>query len=599
MFKNVTIRARLTLALGLFMVLLVVGAAVGLLSLRQSNASLQDMYTNDMASSRALAQTTLSTLSARVTLARIEFIADPSEIKTAIDGVRNNLKKADDAWATYAALPMSDGEKPLADAAIATRSKVVNEGILPALKAIESGDIPDFHAKTVMDVPRLFGDYTKAMTTLADLQVKNAQDRYDVAQTRYTLVMWMVGIGLIVGLVVGLITQITLTRAIVGPIDDAIKHFEKIAGGDLTQRIDVWNDTETGRLFKGVKHMQDSLVRTVAEVRSGTESITSAAQQIAAGNTDLSARTEQQAASLEETASSMEQLTATVKQNADNARQASQLAVNASDIAARGGDVVGKVVGTMQGISTSSSKIVDIISVIDGIAFQTNILALNAAVEAARAGEQGRGFAVVAGEVRTLAQRSAAAAKEIKELIEDSAHKVEDGSALVEQAGQTMEEIVQAVKRVTDIMGEISAASAEQSGGIEQVNRAVTQMDEVTQQNAALVEEAAAAAGSLEEQANRLKSVVSVFRLDASQAAGSHAGHAAHAAPALAAAPAPRAVARPPVRKTAAPAPAAAPKAAAPKAAPAAAPLRRPAPATAAPAARTGTDDANGDWETF
>lgn len=227
MFKNVTIRARLTLALGLFMVLLVVGAAVGLLSLRQSNASLQDMYTNDMASSRALAQTTLSTLSARVTLARIEFIADPSEIKTAIDGVRNNLKKADDAWATYAALPMSDGEKPLADAAIATRSKVVNEGILPALKAIESGDIPDFHAKTVMDVPRLFGDYTKAMTTLADLQVKNAQDRYDVAQTRYTLVMWMVGIGLIVGLVVGLITQITLTRAIVGPIDDAIKHFEK------------------------------------------------------------------------------------------------------------------------------------------------------------------------------------------------------------------------------------------------------------------------------------------------------------------------------------------------------------------------------------
>ncbi|VVD99260.1 Methyl-accepting chemotaxis protein I [Pandoraea pneumonica] len=594
MFKNVTIRARLTLALGLFMVLLVVGAAVGLLSLRQSNASLQEVYTNDMASSRALAQTTIATLSARVTLARIEFIADPSEIKTAIDGVRNNLKKADDAWAAYAALPMSDGEKPLADAALASRSKVVNEGILPALKAIESGDIPDFHAKTVMDVPRLFGDYTKAMTTLADLQVKNAADRYEYAQNRYTLVMWMVGIGLLVGLVVGLITQITLTRAIVGPIDDAIKHFEKIAGGDLTQRIEVWNDTETGRLFKGVKHMQDSLVRTVAEVRSGTESITSAAQQIAAGNTDLSARTEQQAASLEETASSMEQLTATVKQNADNARQASQLAVNASDIAARGGDVVGKVVGTMQGISTSSSKIVDIISVIDGIAFQTNILALNAAVEAARAGEQGRGFAVVAGEVRTLAQRSAAAAKEIKELIEDSAHKVQDGSALVEQAGQTMEEIVQAVKRVTDIMGEISAASAEQSGGIEQVNRAVTQMDEVTQQNAALVEEAAAAAGSLEEQANRLKSVVSVFRLEAGQSAA-HAA-VAHAAPALAAIPvsaatAPRAAARPPVKKAAAPAPKAAP-------APAAAPLRRPAPA-AAPAARTGTDDANGDWETF
>ncbi|WP_287497753.1 methyl-accepting chemotaxis protein, partial [Pandoraea sp. CB10b_02] len=439
MFKNVTIRARLTLALGLFMVLLVVGAAAGLLSLRQSNASLQEIYSNDMASSRSLAQTTIATLSARVTLSRIEFIADPTEIKTAIESVRTNLKKADDAWAAYAALPMNEQEKPLADSVVAARGKVVNEGILPALKAIESGDIPDFHAKTVMDVPRLFADYTKAMTVLADLQVKNAEERYLAAQARYTLVMWLVGVGLVVGLIVSIITQVTLTRAIVGPIDDAIRHFEKIAAGDLTQRIEVWNDTETGRLFKGVKHMQDSLVRTVAEVRSGTESITSAAQQIAAGNTDLSARTEQQAASLEETASSMEQLTATVKQNADNARQASQLAVNASEIAARGGDVVGRVVGTMNGISASSNKIVDIISVIDGIAFQTNILALNAAVEAARAGEQGRGFAVVAGEVRTLAQRSAAAAKEIKELIEDSAHKVQDGSALVEQAGQTMD----------------------------------------------------------------------------------------------------------------------------------------------------------------
>ncbi|WP_374623364.1 methyl-accepting chemotaxis protein [Pandoraea sp.] len=583
MFKNVTIRARLTLALGLFMVLLVVGAAVGLVSLRQSNESLRQIYTNDMASSNALARTTISTLAARVTLSRIEFIADPTEIKSAIERVRQNLKAADDAWATYAALPMSDGEKGSADAVISARGKVVNDGIVPALKAIESGDIPDFHAKTVMDVPRLFSDYTKAVTILADLQAKKAAERYAEAQARYTMVMWMVAIGLAVGLIVGVVTQITLTRAVVGPIDDAIKHFERIAGGDLTQRIEVWNDTETGRLFKGVKHMQDSLVRTVTEVRSGTESITSAAQQIAAGNTDLSARTEQQAASLEETASSMEQLTATVKQNADNARQASQLAVTASDIAARGGDVVGRVVGTMQGISTSSSKIVDIISVIDGIAFQTNILALNAAVEAARAGEQGRGFAVVAGEVRTLAQRSAAAAKEIKELIEDSAHKVHDGSALVEQAGQTMEEIVQAVKRVTDIMGEISAASSEQSGGIEQVNRAVTQMDEVTQQNAALVEEAAAAAGSLEEQANRLKSVVSVFRLDASQTAASHA------------APAP--VARPVAKKAAAPTTLA--SAPAPKAAPAA--PRKPAPAAAAPAAstRTGTDDASGDWETF
>ncbi|MFJ2995050.1 methyl-accepting chemotaxis protein [Pandoraea sp. NPDC087047] len=592
MFKNVTIRARLTLALGLFMVLLVVGAAVGLVSLRQSNTSLQEIYTNDMASAQSLSETTISTLRARVTLSRIEFIADPTEIKSAIESVRTNLKGADDAWAKYAVLPMSDGEKTMADAVATARGKLVNDGIVPALKAIESGDIPDFHAKTVMDVPRMFIDYSTAMTALADLQVKNAQDRYAAAQARYMLVMWMVGIGLAVGLLVGIVTQITLTRAIVGPIDDAIKHFEKIAAGDLTQRIDVWSDTETGRLFKGVKHMQDSLVRTVAEVRSGTESITSAAQQIAAGNTDLSARTEQQAASLEETASSMEELTATVRQNADNARQASQLAVNASEIATRGGQVSGQVGETMDGISTSSSKIVDIISVIDGIAFQTNILALNAAVEAARAGEQGRGFAVVAGEVRTLAQRSAAAAKEIKALIEDSSRRVQDGTALVAQQGHTMNEIVQAVKRVTDIMGEISAASAEQSSGIEQVNRAITQMDEVTQQNAALVEEAAAAAGSLEEQANRLKTTVSVFRLDASQAMASHAAPMLAALPAVAAP-----AARPaPVKKAAGPAPASA--AAAPKAAPAPAPLRKPAPA-AAPAARTGTDDANGDWETF
>ncbi|GAB3630462.1 Methyl-accepting chemotaxis protein I [Pandoraea terrae] len=582
MFKNVSLRARLTLALGMFMALLVVGAAVGILSLRQANGSLQDIYTSDMASARHLSQTTISTLNARATLSRVEFIADPAEIKQAIENVRNNLAKADDAWNEYAKVPMNEGEKPLADAVISARGKLVGEGILPALKAIESGDIPDFHAKTVMDVPRLFREYTAAMVRLADLQTTNAKQRYEAAQSRYTTVIWMVGIGMVIGLLIGIVTQITLTRAIVGPIDDAIKHFEKIAGGDLTQRIEVWDTTETGRLFQGVKHMQDSLVRTVAQVRSGTESITSAAQQIAAGNTDLSARTEQQAASLEETASSMEELTATVKQNADNARQASQLAVNASDIAARGGEVVGRVVGTMQGISTSSNKIVDIISVIDGIAFQTNILALNAAVEAARAGEQGRGFAVVAGEVRTLAQRSAAAAKEIKELIEDSAHKVHDGSQLVEQAGQTMEEIVQAVKRVTDIMGEISAASAEQSSGIEQVNRAVTQMDEVTQQNAALVEEAAAAAGSLEEQASRLKSVVSVFRLDFNQSnAQTNAPTAAPAAAPVRAA-RPAAVAKP---------------AAAPKRKPASA--AAPAAAQSAPMARTGTDDAAGDWETF
>jgi len=270
--------------------------------------------------------------------------------------------------------------------------------------------------------------------------------------------------------------------------------------------------------MQALKDMTGNLQTLVSQVRSGTDTIATASGQIASGNQDLSSRTEQQASSLEETASSMEELTSTVKQNADNARQANVLAQSASGIAVKGGDVVGQVVGTMASINESSRKIVDIISVIDGIAFQTNILALNAAVEAARAGEQGRGFAVVASEVRNLAQRSAAAAKDIKQLIGDSVEKVETGSQLVEQAGRTMTEIVASITRVTDIMAEITSASVEQSSGIEQVNTAIVQMDQVTQQNAALVEQAAAAAESMQDQAARLSEVVSVFKLLASSA---------------------------------------------------------------------------------
>ena len=321
-------------------------------------------------------------------------------------------------------------------------------------------------------------------------------------------------IAMVLGSGAAIVAGVLVSRSIVRPLGRAVEVAQTVAAGDLRTQIEVTSNDETGQLLRALKDMNASLKQIVSKVRSGAETITVASDEIATGNMDLSSRTEQQAGALEETASAIEELTSTVKQNADNARQANQLAISACDVAVKGGDVVERAVTTMASISESSKRIVDIIGVIDGIAFQTNILALNAAVEAARAGEQGRGFAVVASEVRNLAQRSANAAKEIKALIGDSVERVEAGSALVNESGSTMTEIVASVKRVMDIMGEISAASAEQGAGIEQINIAVTEMDTTTQQNAALVEEAAAAAQALREQTVALNEVVGVFKLD-------------------------------------------------------------------------------------
>ncbi|MDZ7890280.1 MAG: methyl-accepting chemotaxis protein [Rhodoferax sp.] len=342
-------------------------------------------------------------------------------------------------------------------------------------------------------------------------EASNAQVRG--AEATYTAARNTLGAVLLAALVFGLLIAAGITRSIALPLGQALVTAESVASGNLSERIDSRSHDEVGQLLHAMHRMQDSLVHVVAQVRQASEGVATASSEIAQGNHDLSARTESQASALEETAASMEELNSAVKQNADNARQANQLAMTASSVAVQGGEVVGQVVDTMKGINEASRKISDIISVIDGIAFQTNILALNAAVEAARAGEQGRGFAVVASEVRSLAGRSAEAAKEIKMLINASVERLEQGTILVDKAGETMTEVVSSIRRVTDIMGEISAASNEQSAGVNQVGEAVTQMDQATQQNAALVEQMAAAASSLKSQANDLVQVVAVFKL--------------------------------------------------------------------------------------
>ncbi|KVE91283.1 Tar ligand binding domain-containing protein [Burkholderia vietnamiensis] len=593
---NLTIRARIGLTMAFLAVLLAVIGVLGLYGMSTANDSMRELFTNQMPSAVNVAVADTYAARERLALDRAALLVGTPDSAAAVERSRAMRAQSDAWWKKYLDLPRGPEEDRIAQDVAAKRQALQRN--CDAFGSLVAAGDRDRLGEGAKQLQVLYNDLATASEALRNFQFSDAQRGYDHAESVYETLRVVSVVALLAGFVAAALSWLTLTRAIGRPLAEALGHFDAIAAGDLRRAIVVQRRDEMGQLLNGLAKMQRGLVDTVRTVRGGSESIATAAREIAAGNIDLSSRTEEQASALQETASSMEQLTGTVKQNADNARQASALAANASEIANKGNTVVGQVVGTMGEINDSSAKIADIIAIIEGIAFQTNILALNAAVEAARAGEEGRGFAVVAGEVRSLAQRSSSAAKEIKALIDASVERIHTGSQLVDEAGRTMHDVIAAVQRVTDIMGEIAAASEEQSGGIDQVARAVAQMDEVTQQNAALVEEAAAAAQSLDEQAARLRETAAVFRLDDDAARPSVAAGATRQAPRAKPAPAaqPAAAAAPsvPAGPTAAPA-TRSERDAAPKRT---APARKPAAAASAPspaAATAGTDD----WETF
>ncbi|MFP1745077.1 methyl-accepting chemotaxis protein [Lonsdalea quercina] len=456
------------------------------------------------------ARNTLNRAGSRLALNQNGQSADSAIAKELIDLAKKQLQTANEHFREYENIPYSPKQGVMIQAAVKADYDTLNGALNELVLFITTDRLQAF-----LDQPtQSYQDkFEKTYLTYRDSYNAIYKDAIDENESAYASALWILSSIVVFVLVMSGLVWLGVNRALIQPLNKIVENIRYMAKGDLTHRLEFQGTNEMGILADSLRHMQSEFISTVSAVRQGAEAIYTGSSEISAGNNDLSSRTEQQAASLEETAASMEQLTATVKQNAENARQASQLALSASETAQKGGQVVDNVVKTMHDIAGSSQKISDITSVIDGIAFQTNILALNAAVEAARAGEQGRGFAVVAGEVRNLAQRSAQAAKEIKTLIDDSVGRVDEGSKLVETAGETMGEIVGAVTRVTDIMGEIASASDEQSKGIDQVGQAVTEMDRVTQQNAALVEESASAAVALEEQVRGLNHSVSLFRL--------------------------------------------------------------------------------------
>ena len=511
MLKNLTIKARLIAVLSMLALLMIFIGVAGAYALGQSNHALQTVYEDRLVAMGQL-DGVIRAVNRNQLVIAAAITGAPEGLPQAADTVEKNRAMANELWKAYAATALTPQEKAMADSFAAARAQFVKEALEPAIQAARAGDTATMTQLLHGKLDSHYQAVRSNLDALIKLQLQVGQQEFQHSQQAYEQFRLMVFLLLALGAGAAALVGWWLVRSITQPLEHAVRVAQAVAEGDLTQHITVHGNDETGRLLASLAAMNDSLSAIVGGVRVATDTIATASGQIAAGNLDLSARTEQQASSLEETASSMEELTSTVRQNADNAQQANQLAAAASAVATRGGATVVSVVQKMGAIHASSQKISDIIGVIDSIAFQTNILALNAAVEAARAGEQGRGFAVVATEVRNLAQRSASAAREIKDLINDSVAHVSDGSKLADEAGTTMEEVVTAVQRVRDIIDEIATASREQSSGIEQVNEAITQMDDVTQQNASLVEQAAAAAASMQEQSAGLSRAVSVFR---------------------------------------------------------------------------------------
>jgi methyl-accepting chemotaxis protein len=515
--RNFRISTILTAVLALLVITIAVSNLVALKGVRETAGSVQAM------SQATVEVTDVTEAFAATQRARVSISAAQSAAQIGQTAVAKNLTETVDARLTqgqaridaFSKIPRSDPDDQELARRLVQTYNALNDSVRNEQKALAANDMATYnHISAIESIAasRAFNDEMDKFVKQATARGRAAKE---AAGSTTSFLQIVIAVFLTLTVLIAVMVRRALSRVVQKPLQDLGEHLDRVAQGDLSARIGEHGQNEIGMLASAAKRMQESLVGVIGTVLSSTTSVSTASQQIAAGNLDLSSRTEQQAASLQETAASMEELTTTVQQSASNAQHANDLAVSASEAAGRGGAVVSEVVDTMKSINESSRKIVDIIGVIDGIAFQTNILALNAAVEAARAGEQGRGFAVVASEVRSLAQRSAAAAKEIKTLIDDSVARVETGSTLVARAGSTMSEIVTSVGRVTGIMDEISAATHEQTEGIKQVNRAISQIDEATQQNAALVEQASAAAQSMQDQARLLEKTVSVFQLAA------------------------------------------------------------------------------------